>query len=182
MQYHAIPCNTMQYHAIPCNTMQYHAIPCIINNCWRSVPLPCGQYNGHFYNTMLTMPGEYIYTSIIFQTSNIDVCWVWSRLGGQLQRLLYLPLAPATILCMCPWQLQYGRGLSVGSSFWFIAPRCSPVHMWKFSRGKTSYTIIMNFTPLKVILTLFIAPSQISVQDAYSQDQEVSVCPQRNED
>ena len=39
----------MQYHAIPCNTMQYHAIPCIINNSWRSVPLPCGQYNGHFY-------------------------------------------------------------------------------------------------------------------------------------
>ena len=45
MYYHAIPCNTMLYHAIPCNTMQYHLIPCnIINNCWRSVPLPCGQY------------------------------------------------------------------------------------------------------------------------------------------
>ena len=29
--------------------MQYHVIPCIINNCWRSVPLPYGQYNGHFY-------------------------------------------------------------------------------------------------------------------------------------
>ena len=71
MQYHAIPCNTMQYHALPCNTvkyhaiqckyhtiqcntMHYHAIPCIINNCWRSVPLPCGQFNGHFflYQTM----------------------------------------------------------------------------------------------------------------------------------
>ena len=49
MQYHAIPCNTMQYYAIQCNAMLYHAIPCIINNCWRSVPLPCGQYNGHFY-------------------------------------------------------------------------------------------------------------------------------------
>ena len=54
MQYNATPCNTMQYHttqyyAIQCNTMQYHAIPCIINNCWRSVPMPCGQYNGHFY-------------------------------------------------------------------------------------------------------------------------------------
>ena len=49
MQYNAIPCNTMQYHAILCNTMQCHAIPCIINNCWRSVPLPCGQYNGHCY-------------------------------------------------------------------------------------------------------------------------------------
>ena len=34
---------------------------------------------------------------------------------------------------------------------------------------------------MKVILKLFIAPSQISVQDAYSQDQQVSVCPQRNE-
>ena len=21
-----------------------------INNCWRSVPLPCGQYNGHFFS------------------------------------------------------------------------------------------------------------------------------------
>ena len=126
-------------------------------------------------------PGEYIFTSIIFQNSNTDVWWVWSRLGGQLQRLLYLPLAPLLYCTLCPWQLQYGRGLGVGSGFWFIAPRCSPVHMWKFSRGKTFYTIIMNLTPLKVILKLFIAPSQISVQDAYSQDQEVSVCPQRNE-
>ena len=40
--------NTTQCRAIPCNTIQHHAIPCIINNCWRSVPLPCGQYNGHF--------------------------------------------------------------------------------------------------------------------------------------
>ena len=80
MQYHAIPCNTMQYNAIPCNTMQYrailcntmpnyaiqcrtmqyhaipwntmkyHAIPCIMNNCCRSVLLPCGQIDGHFFN------------------------------------------------------------------------------------------------------------------------------------
>ena len=48
MQYHAIPCNTRQYNAIPCNTMQYHPIPCIIINCWRSVPLPCGQYKAIF--------------------------------------------------------------------------------------------------------------------------------------
>ena len=68
MQYHAIPCNTMQYNAIPCNTMQYHAIPCIINNCWRSVPLPCGQYNGNFLTRMpsngpewSTMPSFCIY-------------------------------------------------------------------------------------------------------------------------
>ena len=33
--------------------MQCNAIPCIINNCWRSVPLPCGQYNGHFYRLYL---------------------------------------------------------------------------------------------------------------------------------
>ena len=45
----------MQYHAIPCNTMQYHAIPCIINNCWRSVPLPCGQYKAIFYSSTDTM-------------------------------------------------------------------------------------------------------------------------------
>ena len=49
IQYHVVPCNTVQYHAVQCNTMQYHAISWIINNCWRSVPLPCGQYNGHFY-------------------------------------------------------------------------------------------------------------------------------------
>ena len=48
MQYYAIPCNTMQYHAILCNTMQHQAISCIINNCWRSVPLPCGQYMAIF--------------------------------------------------------------------------------------------------------------------------------------
>ena len=48
MQYRAIPCNTMQYHAIPCTTMQHNAIPCIINNWWRSVPLPCGQYKAIF--------------------------------------------------------------------------------------------------------------------------------------
>ena len=45
---YAIQCRTMQYHAIPWNTMKYHAIPCIMNNCCRSVPLPCGQFNGHF--------------------------------------------------------------------------------------------------------------------------------------
>ena len=49
MQYHAIPCNIMQYNAISCNFMQYHAILCIIINCWRSVPLPCGQYKAIFY-------------------------------------------------------------------------------------------------------------------------------------
>ena len=48
MQYHLIQCNTMQYHAILCNTMQYHAIPCMLYNCWRSVPLPCGQYMAIF--------------------------------------------------------------------------------------------------------------------------------------
>ena len=48
MQYRAIPCNTMQYHAIPCNIMQYHARPWMLNNCWRSVPLPCGQYMAIF--------------------------------------------------------------------------------------------------------------------------------------
>ena len=52
MQYYAKPCHTMQYHAISCNTMQYHAIPCIINNCWQSVPLPCGQYMAIFWHTI----------------------------------------------------------------------------------------------------------------------------------
>ena len=49
MQYRAISCNTMQYHAIQFNTMHYQAIPCIINNCWRSVPLPFGQYKAIFF-------------------------------------------------------------------------------------------------------------------------------------
>ena len=44
----------MQYHAIPCNTTQYHAILCIINNCWRSVPLPCGQYKAIFLISQLS--------------------------------------------------------------------------------------------------------------------------------
>ena len=54
-------------------------------------------------------------------------------------------------------------------------------HMWKFPRWKTFYTKIINLTPLEVILKLFIAPNQMSVQDAYSQNQEVPVCSQRNE-
>ena len=63
-------------------------------------PAPIIAMELYCYNTMLTIPGGYIYTSIIFQNSNIDVCWVWSRLGGQLQRLLYLPLAPL-LYCVC---------------------------------------------------------------------------------
>ena len=47
-QYHAIPCNTMQYYSIQSNTMKLKPIPCIIINCWRSVPLPCGQYMAIF--------------------------------------------------------------------------------------------------------------------------------------
>ena len=45
----AIPCNSMQYLAIQFNTLQCHAIPCIINNCWRSLPLPCRHYKAIFY-------------------------------------------------------------------------------------------------------------------------------------
>ena len=60
MQYHAISCNTMQYHAIPCNTMHYHAIPCTINNCWRSLPLPCGQYKDFFSSFTYVIGGPLI--------------------------------------------------------------------------------------------------------------------------
>ena len=35
--------------------MQYNAIPCIINNCWRSVPLPCGQYMAIFNGVLLVV-------------------------------------------------------------------------------------------------------------------------------
>ena len=65
MQYLAIPCNIMQYHAILCDTMQYHAIPCYIYNCWRSVPLPCGQYNGHFFYEITTESGLSCHPTIL---------------------------------------------------------------------------------------------------------------------
>ena len=54
----------MQYHVIPCNTMQYNVIPCIINNCWRSVSLPSGQYNGHFFFAIacaMSWDGEHVW-------------------------------------------------------------------------------------------------------------------------
>ena len=70
MQYHAILCNTMQYHAIPCNTMQYHAIPWNINNCWRSVPLPCGQYNGHFFHCQ-----SLHFKIVTYATTGLDQWW-----------------------------------------------------------------------------------------------------------
>ena len=65
MQYLAIPCITKQYNAIQCNTIQHHAVPCIINNCWRSVPLPCGQYKAIFdflastFVQLITIPSLY---------------------------------------------------------------------------------------------------------------------------
>ena len=49
----------MQYHAIPCNTMQYQAIPCMLNNCWRSVPLPCWQYMAIFLLWSLQLNKEF---------------------------------------------------------------------------------------------------------------------------
>ena len=79
MHYHALPCNTMQYNAIPCNTLQYYAIPCIINNCWGSVPLPCGQYMAIFikppkqsrdYFTFLLYKIS-LSTAVITQTYNL---------------------------------------------------------------------------------------------------------------
>ena len=44
----------MQYYAIACNNMQYHAITYIIKYCWRSVPLPCGQYKAIFFKESWT--------------------------------------------------------------------------------------------------------------------------------
>ena len=81
MQQHAIPCNTMQYNAIPCNTMQYHEIPCIINNCWRSVPLPCGQYNGHFcirYSVIKRYSVIVLYKMHIVHCSGKSLCFLGS--------------------------------------------------------------------------------------------------------
>ena len=60
-QYSKIPCNTMQCHTITCNTMQYNAIPCIINNCWRSVPLPCGQYKFIFVDEVYLVAKEKVF-------------------------------------------------------------------------------------------------------------------------
>ena len=45
----------MQCHATLWQTLAYSGIPwhnqCIISNCWRSVPLPCGQYMAIFKST-----------------------------------------------------------------------------------------------------------------------------------
>ena len=84
MQYNAIPCNTMQYHAIPCNTMQYHAIQCIINNCWRSVPLPCGQYNGHF---LLQFPCIYTTVPLYLECKTNIVSIFWQVSGVKTKRV-----------------------------------------------------------------------------------------------
>ena len=65
MQFHAILCNTMQCQPIPCNTSQYHAIPYIINNCWRSVPLRSGQYNGNFYYHFLSFVSSFVFYAIL---------------------------------------------------------------------------------------------------------------------
>ena len=72
MQYYEIPCNAMQHSGILWHTLAYSCIlwhtlaysgilwhtlacscilwhnQCIINNCWRSVPLPCGHYMAIF--------------------------------------------------------------------------------------------------------------------------------------
>ena len=52
MQYHAMQCNTLAYsgilsHTLACSGILWHN-QCIISNCWRSVPLPCGQYMAIF--------------------------------------------------------------------------------------------------------------------------------------
>ena len=83
MQYHAKPCNTMQYNAmhcnamyyraVPCNTMQYHAIPCLIYTCWRSVPLPCGQYKAIFSSVFLCLCG--ILGNKLILTENVMHIW-----------------------------------------------------------------------------------------------------------
>ena len=86
MQYHAIPCNTMQNHAIPCNTMQYNAIPCntmqYINNCLRSVPLPCGQYNGNFLSipnpsTHILLSWELNEILLFLRQPNPPIFWIY---------------------------------------------------------------------------------------------------------
>ena len=50
--YSGILWNTLAYshilwHTLACSGILWHN-QCIINNCWRSVPLPCGQYMAIF--------------------------------------------------------------------------------------------------------------------------------------
>ena len=79
----------MHYHAIPYNTMQYHAIPCIINNCWRSVSLPCGQYKAMFCTL----------NSADCCTLNRGVCQFWmARLATFPLTLCPSPLPPHVLL------------------------------------------------------------------------------------
>ena len=81
MQYHAIPCNTMQFHATQCNTMQYHAKPCTINNCWRSVPLPCGQYKAIFFPQRLMARVWFEDCSSFFSKRWIGGVWLEGKSG-----------------------------------------------------------------------------------------------------
>ena len=70
-QYHAIPCNTMQYYSIQSNTMKLKPIPCIIINCWRSVPLPCGQYMAIFIYQIMLMELVLVLAGVIFLSYTI---------------------------------------------------------------------------------------------------------------
>ena len=91
MKYHAIPCNTMQYPAIPCNNMQYHAIPWTINNCWRSVPLPCGQYHGHFFQKINWRQTTFEIVTFLYSCESISqsssgIGTFWKPLSVNLER------------------------------------------------------------------------------------------------
>ena len=70
MKYHTIPCSTLQYHAIPCITMQYHAIPCMPSNCWRSVPLPCGQYMAIFILRSFNFFSNFWFKIMVLKTTS----------------------------------------------------------------------------------------------------------------
>ena len=62
--------------------MLYHAIPCIINNCWRSVPLPCGQYNGHFLQMIVWFVSHCVLPFTSWQTV------LWFTMQGFTPRVL----------------------------------------------------------------------------------------------
>ena len=53
LAYSGILWHTLAYSGILWHTLAYSGIlwhnQCIINNCWRSVPLPCGQYMAIFF-------------------------------------------------------------------------------------------------------------------------------------
>ena len=173
----------MQYHAIPCNTMQYHAITWNINNCWRSVPLPCGQYNGHFYHN------SYLYlqaanTRFTFGLSAQIHLTFWRR-GWNMVLCFYFTSVLAQILHLCAAEyllllhpevfgaVNLGSIESVPSGVWFypvfwiffsenlhsVGTAGLPIYLLKFKTHMRTFCLSTSITIM--IMKMKVVPEHI---------------------